>query len=1014
VRYRLWLVLSSFGICSVVAFAQRSSDAPSIDPALYQELRYRLIGPFRASRTVGGVGVPSLPGVFVMGVNNGGVWKTDDYGRTWRPIFDDAPTGSIGDVAVAATNPDIIYIGSGEGLHRPDLGVGDGIFKSTDGGRTWQHVGLPDVQQIGRIVIHPMNPDIVLVAAMGHPYGPNEDRGVFRTMNGGRTWEKVLYVDRNTGAGQVEFDQTNPNVVYAALWNHREAPWENGNFSGPNSGLYKSTDGGATWQKLGGGLPDSSSGLGRIEFAVSDSDPRRLYALVPARESRGVYRSDDAGATWRVVSTDARLDVDIQVHPKNPDVVFTAGTASYKSEDGGRTWTSFKGAPGGDDYQRIWIDPIHPDVMLFTADQGATITINGGRTWSSWYNQPTAQLYHVATDRQFPYWIYGGQQESGAIGIASRGNGGQISFRDWMGVGADEYAYIAPDPLNSDFVYGGRVVRFNKKTGQTQNIAPEALRSGKYRMLRTMPLLFHPADPRTLLFATNVLWKTTTGGQQWEVISPDLSREKPEIPDSVGDFRTPDLDRMPRRGVIYAVAPSPKDVNVIWAGTDDGLVHVTRDGGKSWHDVTPPAMRAWDKVSQIDGGHADARTAYVSVNAIRRDDMKPHIYRTHDGGTRWTEIVAGLPASGSVNVVREDPRQPHLLYAGTEHQVYFSIDDGDSWQSLRQNMPASSVRDLVIHDDDLVVGTHGRSIWVLDGITPLRELAAASGAANAFLFTPPQATRVRWNMFSDTPLPPEEPTGQNPPDGAVLDYYLPAAAGEVTLEIRDGQANVVRRYSSSDEPERIDPSTLPYPTYWMRPPQLLSKDRGHHRFIWDLRYAPPKGTRRDLSIAAIYRNTGSGPVGPFVPPGRYTVRLTGGGTAVERLIDIRMDPRVTVAAVDLRQQTDLSLACYRAYGRLQELREAIDAAVAQQSARAEQWRALRGAGVPENPDILYDSITATGTAQETVVGLQQKLLFVMSLLQAADARPTSQAAAAVKQLTDQVPALEQRWDQARR
>jgi len=1013
VRTRHVLPLVLLAVCTAVAAAQRPGTAAAVDPSLYQELRYRLIGPFRASRTVGGVGVPSQPGVFLMGVNNGGVWKTDDYGRTWRPIFDDAPTGSIGDLAVAATNPDIVYIGSGEGLHRPDLGVGDGIFKSTDGGRSWQHVGLPDVQQVGRIVIHPTNPDVVLVAAMGHPYGPNEERGVFRTVNGGRTWDKVLYVDRNTGAGQVEFDQTNPNVAYAALWNHREAPWENGNFSGPNSGLYKSTDGGSTWQKLGGGLPDGSN-LGRIEFAVSDSDPRRLYALVPSREKRGVYRSDDAGATWRQVSSDQRLDVDIQVHPKNPDVVFTAGTASYKSEDGGRTWTSFKGAPGGDDYQRIWIDPVHPDTMLFTADQGATVTVNGGRTWSSWYNQPTAQLYHVATDRQFPYWIYGGQQESGAIGIASRGNGGQISFRDWMGVGADEYAYIAPDPSNPDLVYGGRVVRFNKKTGQTQNIAPEALRSGKYRMLRTMPLMFHPADPKTLLFATNVLWKTTTGGQQWQIISPDLSREQPQVPESVGDFRTADLERMPRRGVIYAVAPSPKDVNVIWAGTDDGLVHVTRDGGRTWQNVTPPALRAWDKVSQIDAAHADARTAYIAVNAIRRDDMRPHIYRTRDSGATWTEIVSGLAASGPVNVVREDPRQAGLLYAGTERQGFFSIDDGDRWNSLRQNMPASSVRDLMIHDDDLVVGTHGRSIWILDGITPLRELAAAPRASSAFLFTPPQATRVRWNMFADTPLPPEEPTGQNPPEGAVLDYYLAAAAGEVTLEVRDAPGTVVRRYSSGDEPERIDPATLPYPTYWMRPPQTLSKERGHHRFVWDLRYAPPKGARRELSIDAIYRNTGSSPVGPFAHPGRYTIRLAAGGTTVERSLDVRMDPRVAIAEADLRQQTDLSMACYRAYGRLQDIREAIDAAAAQPSSRREQQVALRGSGTPENPDILYDSITATDPSQETIVGLQQKLLFMLALLQGADARPTSQAVAAVQQLTAVVPAIEQRWDQLRR
>jgi photosystem II stability/assembly factor-like uncharacterized protein len=891
--------------------------------------------------------------------------------------------------------------------------VGDGIFKSIDGGRAWQHVGLADIQQVGRVVVHPGNPDIVFVAGMGHPYGANDERGVFRTVDGGRTWEKVLFVDRNTGAGQVEIDPADPSVVYAALWNHREAPWENGNFSGENSGIYKSIDGGATWRKLAGGLPDGAQGLGRISFAIAESDPRRLYALVPTRETRAVFRSDDAGATWQRVSSDQRLDVDIHVHPRNADVVFTAGTASYKSDDGGRTWTAFKGAPGGDDYQRIWIDPLHPDVMLFTADQGATITVNGGRTWSSWYNQPTAQLYHVTTDQQFPYWIYGGQQESGAIGIASRGNGGQISFRDWIGVGADEYAYIAPDPLNPDIVYGGRVVRFNRKTGQTQNVAPEALRSGKYRILRTMPLLFHPLDPKMLLFATNVLWKTTTGGQQWEIISPDLSRDHPDVPESVGDFRTPDLEKMPRRGVIYAVAPSPKEVQVIWAGTDDGLVHVTRDAGRTWKNVTPPALKAWDKVSQIDAGHADARAAYVAVNAIRRDDMRPHVYRTHDGGATWTEIVNRLPAIGPVNVVREDPKQPGLLFAGTERQVFFSIDDGDRWQPLRLNMPASSVRDLVIHDDDLVVGTHGRSIWILDGIAMLRELAQAARAQQAFLFTPPRATRVRWNMFSDTPLPPEEPTGQNPPDGAILDYYLPGATSDVSLEILDERGGSVRRYSSRDEPERVDPSTLPYPTYWLRPPQIVSADRGHHRVVWDLRYAPPAGARRDLSIAAIYRSTPTGPVGPFVHPGRYTVRLTAGGATAERHVDVRMDPRVAISDADLRLQTDLSLASYRAYQRAQELREAVDQAVARPTDRREQLMALRGTGTPENPDVLYESISAVDPNEETLVGLQQKLLFMMTVLQAADARPTTQAADAVKRLTAMLPLLEQRRAQLR-
>ena len=1001
-------------VCTSAALAQRPSSGPLVDPSLFQELRYRVIGPFRASRTVGGVGIPTQPNVFFVGVNNGGVWKTDDYGRTWRPIFDRAPTGSVGDLAVSPSDPHVIYVGSGEGLHRPDLGVGDGIFKSTDGGANWQHVGLPDIQQVGRIVVHPTSPDIVFVAGMGHPYGSNEERGVFRTLDGGQTWQKVLYVDHNTGANQVEFDVADPTTLYASLWEHREGPWENASFSGPNSGLYKSTDGGATWRKLTGGLPGAAQGIGRINFGLAPSDPRRIYAMVMAREGRGLYRSDDAGDTWALVSTDSRLSVDIRVHPKHADVVFVANIASYRSEDGGRTWTAFKGAPGGDDYQRIWINPLQPDIMLFTADQGAVVTVNGGRSWSSWYNQPTAQLYHVTTDNQFPYWVYGGQQESGAIGIASRGNGGQISFRDWIGVGADEYAYIAPDPLNPDIVYGGRVIRFNKKTGQAQHVAPEALRSGQYRILRTMPLMFHPADPTMLLFATNVLWKTTSGGQQWEIISPDLSRERPDVPESIGDYRTAELATMPRRGVIYAVAPSRLDINLIWAGTDDGLVHVTRDGGRNWQNVTPPALRAWDKVSQIDAGHFDAKTAYLAINAIRRDDMRPHVYRTHDGGTTWTRIVNGLHPMGPVNVVREDPKQPGLLFAGTEREVSFSIDDGERWQSLRMNMPASSVRDLVIHEDDLVVGTHGRSAWILDNIAPLRELAQAARSTAAFLFTPPTATRVRDNTFSDTPLPPDEPTGSNPPEGAILDYYLPAASRDVALEIVDDRGDIVRRFSSRDEPERVDFDTLQYPTYWLRAPQVLSSARGHHRWAWDLRYAPPPGSRRELTIAATHRNTPTSPRGPFVHPGRYTVRLTADGSVTERPLIVRMDPRVEISAADLERQTDLSMACYRAYLRAQQAREAIDEAIARGGAsvtpeRREQWMALRGTGTPRDGDILYDSIYETDPEKETVVGLQQKLLFMLNVLQSADARPTAQAAEAAGTLAARMPLLEARW-----
>ncbi len=740
-----------------------------------------MIGPFRAGRTVGAVGVPTHPNVFYIGVNNGGVWKTDDYGRTWNPIFDDVSTGSVGDLAVSPSHPTVIYVGTGEGLHRPDLSVGDGMFKSTNGGLSWEHIGLDDVQQISRVIVHPTNPDIVYVAGLGHPYGSNEMRGIFRSMNGGKTWDKVLYINHNTGAVQVEMDPNNPQVLFADLWEHQEGPWENAAFSGPNSGLYKSIDGGTTWKKLEKGLPTVQQGLGRIGIGIGRSNSKRMYATVDARENGGVYRSDDAGESWKLISGDNRLwgrgsdFAEIRVHPVHEDVVFIGNIASYKSTDGGATWTSIKGAPGGDDYHRIWINPVYPDIMLFAADQGAVVTVNGGKTWSSWYNQPTTQLYHITADNQFPYWVYGGQQESGAIGVASRGPGGQISFRDWMGVGADEYAYVAPDPKDPDIIYGGRVIRFNKKTGQAQNVAPEAIRSGTYRYLRTMPLLFHPADESMLLFGTNVVWKTHSGGDKWEVISPDLTRKQPEVPSSVGDFKTEDMNTMRQRAIVYALAPSPLDKNIIWAGTDDGLVHVTTDGGKSWNDVTPPALTSWDKISQIDAGHFQKGTAYIAVNAIRKDDQQPYIFKTHDYGKTWTEITNGMNPSGPVNVVREDNKETGLLFAGTEREVYFSNDDGANWQSLRMNMPATSIRDLVVHDNDLVIGTHGRSIWILDNYSPLRELTKAN-SGKSYLFKPALATRVRDNMFGDTPLPPEEPGGQNPPDGAILDYHLQGTA----------------------------------------------------------------------------------------------------------------------------------------------------------------------------------------------------------------------------------------------
>jgi len=885
--------------------------AQPADPALLQGLRWRCIGPFRGGRTVAAEGVPDRPGLFYMAPNNGGIWRTTDYGHTWSPIFDGQPTGSIGALAVAPSNPDVIYAGSGEGLQRPDLSVGDGIYKSTDAGRTWAHLGLRDGQQIPAILVDPKNPDRLFVAVLGHPYGPNAERGVFRSLDGGRTFQRVLFKDADTGAVDLAFDPSNPQTVYAALWAARQAPWEDGEFSGASSGLWKSTDGGTTWRPIGKGLPGAAQGLGRIGFAVAPSRPSRLYAQVEAREGRGTYRSDDAGETWTRVNAERRVSgrgddfAEIRVDPRNPDVVYAANTSTYRSTDAGRTWTALKGAPGGDDYHRIWINPKNPDQILLGADQGATLTVNGGRTWSSWYNQPTAQFYHVATDRQFPYRVYGGQQESGSVGIRSRGDSGAITFRDWHPVGVEEYGYVAPDPLNPDLIYGGKATRFDRRTGQTADVSPDPLRQGGWRFLRTMPLMFSPVDPHTLYLAGNVLFKTTDGGQTWDVISPDLSRTDLPTPPCVGTYAGTPAAKIGRRGVIYALAPSPKDGNLIWAGTDDGLIHVTRDRGRTWRDVTPKGLPPWSKVAGLEASRFDAGTCYAAVNALRLDDLRPHLLRTRDGGATWQEVVAGLPTDGPVNVVREDSVRPGLLYAGTERSVYVSFDAGDHWQSLQRNLPATSIRDLVVHDDDLVVATHGRSFWILDDVAPLRDMNPDLAAAPVHLFRPQAALRWRASLNTDTPLPPEEPVGENPPDGALLDFWLKAPAKEVRLEFLDAQGEVLRTFDSQDRPEAVDPMSLNVPSFWIRPPQTLPASAGMHRFVWDLRLAAPPAFRHEPTMAAEPEDTPLEPQGVLVPPGDYRVRLTVDGKVSEQPLVVRMDPRVTTPASDLARQYTL-------------------------------------------------------------------------------------------------------------
>ncbi|MBI5463745.1 MAG: glycoside hydrolase [Ignavibacteriales bacterium] len=984
-----------------------------------------MIGPHRGGRTVGVGGIASQPNVFFVGVNNGGVWKTSDYGRTWKPIFDDQPTGSIGALAVAPSNPNIIYVGSGEGLQRPDLSVGDGMFKSTDGGTTWSHLGLSDAQQIGAVLVDPKNPDRLFVAVLGHPYGVNKERGVFRSLDGGQTWKNVLYKDENTGAVGLAFDPTNAQTVYATLWSSRQGPWENGAWQGRTSGLFKSVDGGETWRQLAngparhqsGGLPTADDGLGRIGIGIAPNDPKRVYALVDAREKAGLYRSDDAGETWQRISSDWRVIgrgsdfAEVKVHPFNHDVVFVANTCTYKSTDGGATFVAWRGAPGGDDYHTIWINPMNPDVMLLAADQGVIITVNGGETWSSWYNQPTAQFYHVVTDNEFPYNVYGGQQESGSVGIVSRGNDGRITFREWHPVGADEYAYIAPDPLHPNIIYGGKMSKYDKSTGQVQFVGPEVLRSGQYRFLRTMPLVFSPADKKSLFLASNVLFKTMDGGANWEIVSPDLSREKPDVPASIGIFRTAEVENMQRRGVIYSVAPSPLDVNIIWAGTDDGLVHTTIDGGKSWKNITPSDLTAWSKVSQIDAGHFDRQTAYAAVNRIRLDDQRPYIYKTHDGGKTWEKIVGGLPENGPVNTVREDPNQAGILYAGTERAVYVSLDDGESWQSLRNNMPATSIRDLVVHDDDIVVGTHGRSFWILDNVSSLRQLKQAADAKDAFLFQPREAVRVRWNQNTDTPLPPEEPSGENPPDGATIDYVLKYDAKNVRLEILDEHNQPVRVFTSADQPEEIREANLPYPNYWFRPFQKLDSRAGMHRFVWNLRYAPPKGFSRSFPIAATARNTASIPPGPWVAPAKYTIKLVVDGITRESILKVLIDPRVKSSAQDIAEQNRYSLMCYDKLSELHEMLESVRGMKKKTTDKnvMKQLDDVAGPGAEGDIDVTYSSVRMTPKESETISSLQSKYLYVMSVMQNADVAPSPQAQKAVVQLDEVYATVRARW-----
>jgi photosystem II stability/assembly factor-like uncharacterized protein len=913
--------------------------------SITQDMQWRLVGPFRGGRTRAIAGVPGQPHTFLTGAVNGGVWKSDDDGRTWMAIFDSQPTQSIGAIAVSSSDPKIIYVASGEGLHRPDLSVGNGVYRSVDGGKSWTHLALEDSQQIPSIAVDPHDANRVYAAVLGHPYGPSAQRGVYRTLDGGATWSNVLDQGANTGSSFIRIDPFDANVLYAGFWNARSGPWEDKTmYNGPHGGLFKSTDGGDHWRALQDGLPQ---GLSQLDVAIAPSARGRLYATVatssnPAAQGGaapnvGIYRSDDGGEHWRVATSDARPALRIgggdlpilKVDPKNADVLYSASIVVMKSTDGGSHWISFKGAPGGDDYQDLWISPEDSQHIALAGDQGILVTVNGGRTWSSWYNQATAQLYHVSVTPTYPYRLCSGQQESGSVCVSNRGNDGIITFREWHPVGVIEYGYVAPDPLDADVIYGaGRnvVTKTHLSTGQVQNISPIPLPSPDVRTDRTEPILFSPQDPHRLYYAANRLYASGDGGGSWQAISDDLTRPSTGSPPTVGDMHADKAEL--QRGVIYSVGASPVRKGVLWAGTDDGLIWVTQNEGGAWSNVTPPELGPWSKVTQIEASHFDANVAYASVSRFRLDDLKPYLYRTRDGGKSWQSISAGLAQDAPVNAVREDPTRRGLLFAATEKAVLMSFDDGEHWQPLQLNLPHTSMRDLVVHDQDLIVATHGRSFWVLDDIGPLR--AGVGAATPVTLLKPSAAVRARRSTATDTPIPPDEPAGRNPPDGAVIDYFLPQAAkGAIAIEVLDSKGAVVRRASSSDpvgfsaaerEKELI-------PEYWVRQPKALAATAGMHRFIWDLHGTAPRALKRSFPISAVARDTPQEPLGPPVVPGVYRVRLEIGNRKWEQPLTVIPDPRVLIGQQDYAAQFTLAAA--------------LAAALDSSTAKAQEVKALR-------------------------------------------------------------------------
>jgi photosystem II stability/assembly factor-like uncharacterized protein len=1005
--------------CNVDARPEsKKSAVVKYDTSLYRAMKWRSIGPYRGGRSTAVAGVPSQPNLYYFGGTGGGVWKTEDGGLSWKNISDGFfKTGSVGAIEVANSDPNVIYAGMGEACVRGNFSHGDGVYKSTDAGKTWKHAGLSDSRQIGRIRIHPQNPDLVYVAALGHIYGTNTERGVYRSKDGGKTWDRILYKDEKTGAVDIAMDPTNPRILFAGLWQVSRTPYSLTS-GGPGSGLYKSTDGGDTWTELTEGLPKGIKG--KIGVTVSSANPNRVWALIEA-EDGGLFRSDDGGNKWRRVSDDRRLRqrawyyTHVYADTQDPETVYVLNVQFLKSVDGGKTYETIR-VPHGDNHD-LWIAPNNNQRMINSNDGGANVTYNGGKSWTAQDNQPTAQFYHVTTDNQFPYHVYGAQQDNSTVAIASRTTSFGITRPDWYPVGGGESGYIAPHPQDPNIVYagsyGGYITRYDHRTKQLRNIQawpdnPIGAGAGeqKYRFQWTFPIVFSPHDPNTFYIGANVLFKTTNEGQSWEVISPDLTRNDKSKQESSGGPITKDNTSVEYYCTIFSVVESPHQKDVIWVGTDDGLVHLTMDGGKNWQNITPKQMPDWSLISMIEASPHDVATAYLAVNRYKHDDFTPYIYKTSDYGKTWKLLTNGIPGDAFVRVVREDPQRKGLLYAGTETGVYVSFDDGTNWQTLQLNLPVVPITDLVVKENDLVVATQGRSFWILDDLTPLHQMLDQVAASSVHLFKPRTTYRMRGGSSS---LP---NIGHNPPNGVMVHYYLKTKPeGDIKLEFLDVKGDTIRTFSSKEEKKEGAEEASEEFFGGAAAAAKVTTEAGMNRFVWDMRYA-------DASRVQGAVLWGGGARGPITVPGAYQVRLIAGNQTMTESFEIKPDPRLTTTQENYQKQFDLLIkirdkvtAAHDAINQIRDVKKQIEEFTKRMNEVATDGKAITEAAKTVKEKIMAveeELMQVKAKSNQDVLNypikLNNKLTALAGVVASADAAPTEASYAVFEELSAKVDA----------